>query len=215
MIWNTERLIFLKYMFNLRGSLSSCLTVVAFLVLAVLATRFYGDTNGQTNLDKSANYQKGQAVVNTIWSYAKVIASVNLIKNVGVGNATLEENIKNGIKNSDLAVLGSLNNNPNNLKNSNKVSGLNSYDIENNRPLTDLTGSVGNNNKTDSGRVSSSNTEGLGGDLNGLENFDFKSSVNSILNYRKTAEGAEIIIKSKSGSEFKLALPFKFLADIK
>ena len=171
-------------MFNLRGSLSSCLTVVAFLVLTILAARFYGDTNSKTDFENSSLYQKGQVVVNTVWSYAKVIAGVNIIKNVGVGNANLGENVKSAINNYS----------KNDIKtDTTSNTGLNSYDIGENRPLVDLTNTASNDLK----------------DINLKEEI---SSIGSFINYQKTVEGAEIIITSKSGREYKLGLPFKFLA---
>lgn len=145
-------------MFNLKGTLSSCLTVVAFLVLAILATQFYNGTNTKTDFEESTMYQKSQTVLNTVWSYAKIIVNVNLIKNVGVGNANLEENIKNELNNKDL--------------------GFNDY-----------------NNGLDSS-----------------EKTDLKNIISSIISWRKTAKGGELIITSKSGREYKLSLPFKFLA---
>ena len=175
-------------MSNLRGSLSSCLTVVAFIVLAVLAARFYSNTNQAANLDTSAGNQNIQKIANTVWSYAKVIASVNLIKNVGVGNATLEQNVKK-------EVVG---------------PGLNSYDIETNRPLVDLT----NPNAKIEANIEKGTSSDLSLpkiDLNSLGSADIKE-FGSMFNYQKTTEGAELIIRSKNGSEYKLPLPFKFLA---
>ena len=195
-------------MSNSRSSLSSCLTVVAFLVLAVLAARFYGQTNdqnanqasAQTDSAKSVVYQDGAAVFNTIWSYAKVIANVSLIKNLGIGNVSLGENIKNGLKNTASG-------------NSENVVGLNSYDIENNRPLVDLT--KGNGEKVTEG-TSVSSQKGITSsstDLSDLKNVDLVKEIGSMINYKKTAAGAEIVITSKSGAVYKLALPFKFLAN--
>lgn len=173
-------------MFNLRGSLSSCLTVVAFLALIVLAAKSYNTPSNQSNLENSSAYQKGQAVFETVWSYAKIIAGVNIIKNVGVGNANLGENVKSAIDNyskSDVKTKTADN------------SGSNSYDLENNRPLIDLTGKIQPANDFK--------------DLNLKEEIN---SLNSFINYQKTEGGAEIVITSKSGQEYKLALPFKFLA---
>lgn len=214
-------------MFNLKGAFSSCLTVVAFLVLAVLAARFYNGTGAQTNLDNSTAYQKGQSVLNTVWSYAKVIVGINVIKNVGVGNANLERNISAAVDNysdtnlkSDssgvLSNLGdrikkelNLDNYSNTSTSDTASTGLNSYDIENNRPLIDLTKETV---KNDAVTIGSST---VNKEVNDLKNADFKEEVDSLssfINYRKTAEGAEIIIKSKSGAEYKFPLPFKFLA---
>lgn len=192
-------------MFNLRGSLGNCLTVFAFLFLTVLAAQHYGNINQKTNSDDSVLYQKSQSVFNTVWSYAKVLAGVNLIKNVGIGNAKLEENIKNGFNSQSSAVNSVDSNN----------SAVNSYDVENNRPLIDLTG---DNNAASIPAIDSSDnsskveTGSINDRLNSLDNIDLKKEISSFISSRKTADGIEIIITSKNGSEYKLPLPFKFLA---
>ncbi|MHB8903876.1 MAG: hypothetical protein ACYC40_02125 [Patescibacteria group bacterium] len=237
-------------MFNLRGSLGNCLTVFAFLFLTVLAAQHYGNINQKTNSADSVLYQKSQSVFNTVWSYAKVLAGVNLIKNVGVGNAKLEENIKNefndqgpivnsvvGSNNSPKEILSNLgsklktelmganntdvvnndlttnpNNNPGGGSNN---SAVNSYDVENNRPMIDLTG---DNNAANVSEINASNnsnkveTNNINDKLNNLDNVDLKKEISSFISSRKTADGIEIIFTSKNGSEYKLPLPFKFLA---
>ena len=183
-------------MFNLKGALSTFLTVVAFLVLTVLAARFYGDTNSKTNLEKSSAYQKGQAVVGTVWSYAKIIAGINVIKNVGVGNASLETNIKNEF---DIASEADF---ANSDETETSPSGF----------LSDFSARV---KKELSNPDSFPDTAAYSNDdaNSDLKDVDLKSEINSMFSYNKTSEGAEIIIKSKSGREYKLPLPFKFLAE--
>jgi hypothetical protein len=237
-------------MSKLRGSFGNCLTVFAFLFLAVLAAQFYGNINQETNPDDSVIYQKGQKVFNTVWSYAKVLAGVNLIKNVGVGNARLEENIKNelngqgSVTNSIIdaksdpkeiinnlgarlktELMGTNNTNivdtdltANSNNNSGSVSNnqaVNSYDVENNRPMVDLTG---DNNDSNVPEVNANDapdklaTSSISDKLNSLDSINFKKEISSFISSRKTADGIEIVISSKDGSEYKLPLPFKFLA---
>jgi len=208
-------------MLNSRSSSSSCLTIVAFLVLIFLAVRFYSNTsvhsaskaNAETSSEQSVVYQGAAAVFNTVWSYAKVIANVSLIKNLGIGNASLGETVKKEFNDSLLNSLSSSTESGIASSQQVKNSGLNSYDIENNQPLVDLT--KGNNEKITKG-TSVSNQKGISSsstDLSDLKNVNLVKEIGSMINYKKTAEGAEIIITSKSGAVYKLALPFKFLAN--
>jgi len=238
-------------MSKLRGSFGNCLTVFAFLFLAVLAAQFYGNINQKTNPNDSVIYQKGNQVFNTVWSYAKVLAGVNLIKNVGVGNARLEENIKNelngqgsvtssiidaksdpkeiisslgarlktelmGTNNTNVVSPESITGSDNNSGSTSNSQAVNSYDVENNRPMVDLTGD--NNNDANVPEVNAGDDENkiasssINDKLNSLSNVDFKKEISSFISSRKTADGIEIIITSKDGSEYKLPLPFKFLA---
>ena len=239
-------------MSKLRGSFGNCLTVFAFLFLAVLAAQFYGNINQENNSNSqdSLIYQKGKQVFNTVWSYAKVLASINLIKNVGVGNARLEENIKNelsgqntiassvisstsdpkeilnnlgarlktelmGTNNSSVSGTDSVTSSSNDSNHSSDGQAVNSYDVENNRPMIDLTAdnnaaSVPEVNASDnSDKVESSN---INDKLNSLDSVDLKKEISSFISSRNTADGIEIVISSKDGSEYKLPLPFKFLA---
>ena len=208
-------------MLNSRSSSSNCLTVIAFLVLIFLAVRFYGNTsvqnaskaNAETSSGQSVVYQDGAAIFNTIWSYAKVIANVSLIKNLGIGNASLGETVKKEFNDSLLNSLSSSTESEIASGKEANTPGLNSYDIENNRPLVDLT--KGSNEKVTVGK-SVSSQKGISSssaDLSDLKNVDLVKEIGSMINYKKTAEGAEIIITSKSGIVYKLALPFKFLAN--
>jgi hypothetical protein len=208
-------------MLNSRSSSSSCLTIVAFLVLIFLAVRFYSNTSVQnvsktsaeTSSGDSVVYQDGASVFNTIWSYAKVIANVSLIKNLGIGNASLGETVKKGFNDSLLNSLSSSTESGIDNSKEEKNSGLNSYDIQNNRPLVDLT--RGNNEKV-TAETSVSSQKGISSsstDLSDLKNVDLVKEIGSMINYKKTTEGAEIIITSKGGAVYKLALPFKFLAN--
>jgi|GEM_PF-795137 len=210
-------------MANSRSSFSNFLTVVAFLVLTVLAIRFYGNTKdrsdniaeAQTNSGESSLYQKGQAVVDSIWAYAKVAANVNLIKNLGVGNANLGENIKKYLSANTSAPVSNSDNsndsNENNIDVSSQSGAVNSYDVENNRPLVDLT--KGSNEKPVAVANASDKTVTTKNSTSSeTANFDLQEEISSLISYQKTSDGAEIIITSKSGTEYKLPLPFKFLA---
>jgi hypothetical protein len=218
-----------------RGALGTCFTILAFLFLAYLAFNYYSNNSeSKINTESSSLYQKGEALANTVWSYAKAFASLNIIKNVGVGNASLEENIKKEIQDGSLAnSLIEVKNNQGGIINSigallknelitssstkenvdkqiNNVAsgGLNSYDIENNRPLIDLTNSSGGGVEgADNVLEDTNNIE-----KNGTSSLDLKKEISSFINYKKTGEGAEIIFSSKSGQEYKIPLPFKFLA---
>ena len=198
-------------MFNLKGAFSSCLTVVAFLILIVLAARFYGGTNNQTKVENSTVYQQRQDVFKTVWSYATAIAGISMIKNVGVGNANLEQNVKTVVSNYVNSNFKNDSANPSNSEAAaNSATGLNSYEIENNRPLVDLT--KGNNIQATASSSDLKLTDVKNLDLNSKNLKEEISSLSSFVNYQKTASGAELIIKSKSGAEYKLPLPFSFLA---
>lgn len=237
-------------MSKLRGSFGNCLTVFAFLFLAVLAAQFYGNINQETNPDDSVIYQKGQQVFNTVWSYAKILAGVNLIKNVGVGNAKLEENIKNelngqgsvtssiidaksdpkkiisnlgvrlktelmGTNNINVINTESIAGSDNNAGDTSNNQAVNSYDVENNRPMIDLTddnSGVTTSEVNVDDDVNQVATSSINDKLNSLDSIDFKKEISSFISSRKTADGIEIVITSKDGSEYKLPLPFKFLA---
>lgn len=185
-------------MSNLRRSSSSYLTVAAFIIIAVLAVRYYSDAKLEKNTGDSSLYQKGANAVNGVWSYAKVLVNVNLIKNLGIGNANLGQNIKKEFE--SISTVNKVDNSATNTKVvSNTIANggaVNSYDVENNRPLIDLT-------------KPSAQVDDNSGDL---KNVDLKKDIGSMFSYQKTSEGAEIIITSKSGAEYKLPLPFKFLA---
>jgi hypothetical protein len=113
--------------------------------------RFYSNTSVQntskasaaTSSGESLVYRDGAAVFNTIWSYAKVIANVSLIKNLGIGNAGLGETVKKEFNDSLLNSLSSSTESGIASGKEVNIPGLNSYDIENNQKLVNLT--KGNN----------------------------------------------------------------------
>ena len=207
-------------MSNSRSSFSSFLTVVAFLVLTVLAIRFYGNTRNQSanlaeaqaNSGESSLYQKGQTAFNSIWAYAKVIANVNLIKNLGVGNANLGENIKKALISNQVASNSNTGDGSQAINNTSvQGDGVNSYDVENNRPLVDLT-KVSNEKPVEVANASDKTATAQNSTSSEANNLDLQKEISSLISYQKTSDGAEIIITSKSGAEYKLPLPFKFLA---
>lgn len=198
----------------LRRSSSSCLTIAAFIIIAVLAVRYYSDAKLEKNAGESFLYQKGVNAMNEVWSYAKVLANVNLIKNLGIGNANLGQNIKKEFENISLSNKVDNSQTETSASSNQEINreAVNSYDVENNRPLIDLT------QKTDQDEINidnSSDTEdnkiGSSTDIGDLKNVDLKKDLFSMFNYQKTSEGAVITITSKSGVEYKLPLPFKFL----
>ena len=201
-------------MSNLRRSSSSCLTIVAFIILAVLAARYYSGAESEKNARESSLYQKGVNAINEVWSYAKVLANVNLIKNLGVGTANLGQNIKKEFEST------SVNNKNIDSQTETDVSSnqdinngaVNSYDVENNRPLIDLTQDSGQVEEDSNNEDVQSNENSSNADSGDLKNVDLKKDLSSMFSYQKTSEGAVIIITSKSGAEYKLPLPFKFLA---
>jgi len=73
-------------MASIRHSISSILTIVIFLVLAVMASVMYsGDESKKAEMEESILYQKTQMIFNTVFSAAKGLAEVNLDKNIGFG----------------------------------------------------------------------------------------------------------------------------------
>jgi len=197
-------------MFGLRKTLGSIVMVVLFLALASLATFFYNtDQEKQKEIANSDLAQKGQIALGTLMGASESAVDVNLQKNIGPGKTiidyirkidwkTLAQEKKTGDENSDL----------------------------------DFNPEADSEVKTDSETDSSDSTPGFWSKFAGLvkkEWSDNQKEENTpteieetpptdqneqkLFNYQKTETGAEIIFKAKSGQDYKLPLPFKFLSN--
>ncbi len=184
-------------MFRIGRSLSGIILVIVFLSLAGLAMNIYNSENKKQQ--ESVNLEiidKAQALAGATIEASNFFASNKIPESVNLG-----EKISNTVRSIGSFVFSSkkeeIDVNLENLK----------VDTANTSLLEDLTNSVP--------------VQALSGEekLEDISNL-FQEKINSlesenkqILRYEKSADGATLIISSKNGREYKINLPFKFLAE--
>jgi hypothetical protein len=170
-------------MSKLRSSINSILLVVGFLVLTAIVTVLYGGSDEQkVKMEQNVLYQKARLVTDTIWAATQGIVAINLSKNTG--------SVAQGINDLSSAALDS----------STAASDTASETGFWSKMITRI------KEEWNNGDTAGGNNYGVS-DLN-----SDNSNINSFFNWQKTATGAELIFRTKSGGEYKLPLPFKFLS---
>lgn len=238
-------------MLGLRKILGTIILVVAFLVLAGLASVFYNSDQAQKDkVVNSSIFQQGSALFQTLLGTSESIANVNLQKNMGLGKTVADTAGKvdwvsllqgNASSTTDAKILTATN------EDNSDVTGAVSYqgnytdtsdiqDVINGNGASEATAIPSDNNNTKASStsfwenfVSSLKEEWAANQqpdtapaktisktatkINNQNTKNIKSTSTEInlLDYNKTANGAEIIYKAKTGEEYKLPLPFKFL----
>ena len=168
------------------NSFSSILLIVAFLVLTAIVTILYGGSEEQkAKMEQNFFYQKVRLVLDTVWTAAQGIVAINLNKNTGWSPVTKEINNLSTVAFDSSAASSS--------------------------PAASEPGFWSNLATKIKDEWNNTNTA----DNNGYGVNDLNSNngnATNFLDWQKTATGAELIFRGKSGQEYKLSLPFKFLS---
>lgn len=210
---------------NIRRSVSSLLLVVAFLVLTALTVLIYNTNSEQKEqLNNNPFYQKAKSVGEIVLFFSKTLADANLNKNIGFGQEIKDKITVSNIDN----LLSGGNNNSNNSQEGNSSDNLNSQttileptaeetnDLSLTVPETVPTVEpILETNPSFWSRIKQlfqtewqkSQTDSQISESSGTE-----AEISNLFFYQKTETGAEIIIRPKTGAEYKLPLPFKFLS---
>lgn len=187
-------------MFGIRKTLGSLLLVVAFLALASLATFFYNtDQERKDEITKSELVQKSEETLGALLGASGSMTEVNVQKNIGLGKTMADfiggidwRGLLTGTSTETVSVetLSSDENESDALKNADATSSSWSKFSK---------------------QIKDEWQRGRGND-NQLLETEVNEFGKGIFVYQKNDSGAEIIINSKSGVEYKLPLPFRFLS---
>jgi len=195
-------------MLGIGKTLSWIFLVVVFVVLAGLATTFYNaDKIEQDKIINNDLVKKSQSIINLTTDASAILAENKLEKNFDLGNKLL--NIVRGVGNFFLSV----GKGDKLIDSDNIVSEIEAELVERDGEqlinkqsadkfkefLTDGTGLL---------------TDGQSGlELGKLKELTEGPSFKDFIKYQKNTSGAEIILKTENGPEYKISLPFKFLAE--
>lgn len=215
-------------MFGLRKTIGSVILAVVFLALASLATFFYNaDQKQKEDLTNNNLIKASGEALGTIVGVSETVSDVNLQKNIGFGKTIADyasrvdwkglisgTGAAIGITNTKISPETEINqevttNQENNFETDALDTGINKLTaiIEENT-TTEKTGfwsklsSLAKKEWADSQKPET-------GEMSEI----VVPSEGNYLNYQKTETGAEIIFQSKSGTAYKLPLPFKFLSN--
>jgi len=202
-------------MFGLRKTLGSLLLVVAFLVLAAFATFFYNADQEQKNelVDNKLVKNSGETL-GAIVGVTEKMTEVNVQKNIGMGK-TMADFIgrvdwQGLLTGTSTKKIDSEENDEVNIETSDEIDkemSTGTVNVENDVINPGVTGFWA---KT-AAKVKEEWRRGQIVESVPAETID-STLGQGIFSYQKTNLGAEIIISSKSGTEYKLPLPFKFLS---
>lgn len=188
-------------MFGIRKTLGSLFLVVAFLALASLATFFYNtDQEKKDEITDSELVQKGEETLGALLGASETMTEVNVQKNIGLGK-TMADFI--GRINWRGLLLGT-STEPVLDGQVNPEGEDDSATPENPEATSSSWSKFSSQIKEEWDRGREGGSLAFGEEIN---EFDQEPFV-----YQKTELGAEIIITAKSGSEYKLPLPFRFLS---
>lgn len=191
-------------MFGLGKTLKSLVLVVAFLVLAALATFFYNaDQEQKKQLVDNPLVSKGGQTLGALVNVSEKMTEVNVEKNIGMGKKMADligridwRAILIGTSTEELGDNSAVNNSsgeggaPENLEQDSEVSFWNK-----------IAGQIKTEWQKD---------QETGNQQTEINSRDFGEGA---IAYQKTSQGADIIITSGSGAEYRLPLPFKFLGE--
>ncbi len=208
-------------MFGLRKTIGSILMVVVFLALASLAAFFYNtDQKQKEEVANNDLIKKGKIVLGTLVGVSETAADVNLQKNIGVGKTIADYAGRvdwKGLIQGTGAVITDSSTQETNLDDLNSDFGANQEAGQKENlaaSASENANSTGfwsrfsalikkewSDSQNDSTLQETDQTELIADNALGQSSFD----------YQKTEIGVEIIFRGKSGQEYKLPLPFKFL----
>lgn len=201
----------------IRHTISNIILIVAFLVLAAIASLLYSSDSGQREkIINNTWYQKAQSGIGAILYFSTALADLNLKKNIGFG-----QNVREKITSIDLEEeLGDRK--ASDAKDSNadgqatasedvlavaatgpapdsETATSESADVEAEQSFWQRT----KNLFKEEWQRSRENAE--------EENAASDNQLSNWFDYQKTEQGAEIIFRIENGQEYKLPLPFGFL----
>ncbi len=214
-------------MFGIRKTIGSIIMIVLFLVLAYLAVFSYSPEQVQKD-NPATNFfvEKSRTILGYLVGAAESVVDVNLQKNVGPSKTVIDNaskiNWQSLAQNASQAFNGENKNNSGTKTNINSNTGgdFNIVSENSDSSATKKTASFWSKLVT-TVKEDLANTETPNIDSQEIstelplinQSADNLGSLESdFINYQKTEEGAEIIFRSKTGEEYKLPLPFKFLS---
>lgn len=182
-------------MFGLRKTIGTILLVVAFLVLASLATLIYNsDQEKKEETNNGEWMERGKDLWQSLFNASGNLADVNLQKNIGPAKIVAE----NVSQNSEVAGFWS------------KFKTLIKEEWENTERDREQLKDMAQTEITSQEITPEAEAPTKVLPVEASVNED-KTDQTNFVDYQKTDKGAEIIFTSKSGGEYKLPLPFKFL----
>lgn len=185
-------------MLGLRRTIGTILLVVVFLVLASLATLIYNsDQEKKEETNNGEWMEKGKDLWQSLFNASGNLADVNLQKNIGPAKIVAE----NVSQNSEVASFWS------------KFKTLVKEEWENTERDREQLKNIAQTEIVSEEIIPAEATTTTSTKTSSVEasvNEDETDQTNFV-DYQKTDKGAEIIFTSKSGGEYKLPLPFKFL----
>ncbi|MEI6529610.1 MAG: hypothetical protein WCN88_04445 [Candidatus Falkowbacteria bacterium] len=211
-------------MFGLRKTWGTIVMVVSFLVLALFASVFYNADQEQKNeLVNNSLVQKGGETLGVLLGASEKMSEVNVQKNIGLGKTmadfiarvdwqwllmgTSTKEVDTSVANVNEASDAELNNSEINNNGASSVeTNFNEFVPSETNATTEDTGFWSKlKNSVKEEWKNSQETEAVPLEI---QTNDFGQN---LFSYQKTNIGAEIIIMSKSGDEYKVPLPFSFL----
>jgi len=188
-------------MFGLRKTLGSLFLVVVFLALASLATFFYN--TDQENKDKIVDnefVQKSEETIGTLLGVSEKMTEVNVEKNIGVGKTMADFIARVNWRGLLMGTsTESVIDEQADLEAGSEVAMPNDSELED-----------GSWSKF-SDQIKEEWERGREGGNLPIE-IETNELGQGLFAYQKTELGAELIFTGKSGAEYKLPLPFKFLS---
>lgn len=201
----------------IRHSISNVLLIVAFLVLAAIASLVYsGDAGQKEKIIDNAWYQKAQSGIGAILYFSTALADMNLKKNIGFGQSLKEKLISSDQE--DVLDKGK-------TIDSTASGGTDSQIAYSETALPETSSIDQSGEDFPEALASSSEPEDGFWDRakrlfqeewqqsqeNKGKNSDDSQPLGNWFDYQKTEQGAEIIFRPLDGEEYKLPLPFGFL----
>lgn len=208
-------------MFRIGKSISGIILVIVFLALAGLAMTFHNsDDQAPAQIIDSNLITQGEAIFGATVDISERLAENSLEANLGFGNKLL--NIGRSVGN----FIFSFKDKTPELNTEINTDALENIDLES-LQLNNL-----DDGQLDPQMIVESSSEKFANAVNTfqekIETFNTENNIISsvaeqdwsdgstelsFLRYKKNESGAEIIISSKNGREYKIPLPFKFLAE--
>lgn len=218
-------------MLGIRKTIGSIIMIVLFLVLAYLAAFSYSpEQNKKDNPATNFFVEKSRTILGYLVGAAESVVNVNLQKNVGPSKTVIDNaskiNWQSLAQNASQAFNGeSKNDNSDNSGTKTNINSDTGGDFNNVSENSDSSATKKTTSfwsklvttvkedlaNTETPNIDSQETSSELPLVNhSADNLDSLES--DFINYQKTEEGAEIIFRSKTGEEYKLPLPFKFLS---
>lgn len=212
-------------MFGLRKTIGSIILVVVFLALASLATFFYNaDQKQKEELTNNNLIKTSGKALGTIVGVSETVSDVNLQKNISFGRMIADYASRvdwKGLISGTGAAIGVTNTQSNQEVDANQEKNFETDALD--TGINELTTFVEEKTATEKtdfwsklSALAKKEWADSQADSQKVEIGEASESITPIesnyLNYQKTETGAEIIFQSKSGTAYKLPLPFKFLS---